>query len=1296
MAPSFYDRDAVAVIRRPIRIAGLAIALLLLVAIATGYWLLQTSAGASWVWNRATASIPGELDAASVSGSLSDGFRLTGVTYESESLNVAIASLQLVLDLDAFSPAVNISGLHIDGAVVQLLESQSPQEPAAAFELKSLALPVQLNIDSFVLNNLRVLNADGKQLFGVDNAELAGVWYEKIALSRLVVDSSAGSVNGVAALQLSAPYDANASLNVTYPLQLGETKSLPVPGHVNAKGNLEKLQIEVTVEEPNLRVAGTLFELTDKPAWDLQVQSEYLQWPLTGQAPDLYMRNVRLQTSGGLTEYSVSGDGVVSLLTDTGELRFSLHSNGDRDSFTVSGLALHGMMLDAGAEGVLKWSDGIAIAAHATIDRFDPSVLLAEWPRATPVTGTINAAWSGEKIELSDVRLRIRETDQIVTVAGLVDLDRGVVDVDLDWQELQWPIESTSAQYRSAFGHISVSGKPESWTLDGKIALETAELPQGIFLLSGAGNTDEMAVTLHESQVLGGTVAGRIEYRWKDGGHWSTRLLAGNIDIGPLAPGWPGRISTKLIASGRQEPMQVDVEIDYLDGVIRDQPVHAEGGIHYAGGKLRMEAFQIAFGDAVLYADGSWQSDAGLDFSIEADSLASVYPAAAGSLQTHGSISLAGEFPQLNIDLQARDLAWREYGLEELTLTSDDSPAPVEFVANGHGLTIGDYQVDSFAVELAASEAKQQLELLASAEDKQIAITLDGRLENWRRPFDSAWSGRLTALQLKASDDVTFALTSPTGLHLGADHLSLDRACLAGNEDSRICLAANWAGPSAFSVETRFVDLPVNLVTLAFATDLEFTQTLDGFVSASDAPGRQLAAQAHVNISPGQIRNQIDSRLAMRTSAGTLSLNLHDGQLLSGRFNLPFDDGAEIDARFELVDLARGSRSNIDGALKVNLDDIGVVATVFPSINAASGQLDIDIALAGTLEKPVFSGEASLREGALSYLPLGLKLTAIELQSELYKSNRIDLISTFKAGEGYGEIRSSAESLGEIGDGVELSLSGENLTVIDLPQINVVADMDIRLAVSQDKLELNGSVLIPRARLSPVNITSQQVSESEDVVIVAGKTANNGTEADKSPPVAMYGEIELELGKDVAVELDVAEARLHGTSRFEWNGPVMPIGHGEYGVTGKLEAYGQLLEITEGTIGYPAVPAFNPVLRIRAERKIFGNPRIRSAGVLISGTAQDPEIDVYTTPRTNKETALALLVTGSDFNYEQGVGAVDVGTYIAPDLYLSYGISLFGRENVISVRYDLAKGFGIKWTSGQRTEGVDLSYTIEN
>ena len=138
------------------------------------------------------------------------------------------------------------------------------------------------------------------------------------------------------------------------------------------------------------------------------------------------------------------------------------------------------------------------------------------------------------------------------------------------------------------------------------------------------------------------------------------------------------------------------------------------------------------------------------------------------------------------------------------------------------------------------------------------------------------------------------------------------------------------------------------------------------------------------------------------------------------------------------------------------------------------------------------------------------------------------------------------------------------------------------------------------------------------------------------------------------------------------------------------------MTIREGRVSFPSVPADNPHLNIKAEREIFGNTQIKRAGVLVSGTLKRPSLDAYTDPMTSSERALAMLITGSDFDYEQGVGAVEVGMYIAPKLFVSYGIGLFDDSNVISARYDLGRGFGVKATSGQRETGVDISYTIDH
>ena len=146
---------------------------------------------------------------------------------------------------------------------------------------------------------------------------------------------------------------------------------------------------------------------------------------------------------------------------------------------------------------------------------------------------------------------------------------------------------------------------------------------------------------------------------------------------------------------------------------------------------------------------------------------------------------------------------------------------------------------------------------------------------------------------------------------------------------------------------------------------------------------------------------------------------------------------------------------------------------------------------------------------------------------------------------------------------------------------------------------------------------------------------------------------------------------------------MIPIANGNFNVQGDIQAFGQLLHLTRGRINFPGIPADNPHLNIRAERDIYGSTQIRKAGLMVAGTLRRPIVEPYTVPMTNRDRARTLLITGSDFNYEQGVGAVAVGTYILPRLYVSYGIGVFEDENVLSIRYDLGRGFGVKVTSGE-------------
>ena len=1293
-----------------LKYALLAIASVVLIVVLAVAWLTQTSSGSRWLWDRAVPMIPGELRAATIEGSIADGLSLTDVSYVSEAVQVEVARARLSVQLVLFPLAIDVPELRADRVNIWLKETGEPDDPGEPF-LDKLALPFVVNMQDVHVTELQVINPADEPIFRLHEAAFAGHWHDEISLARLELDSSAVALRGSIDIGLAEPYPAEAELTGSYPIPLGDDQVHPVDFKAIAAGSLADLQVNVVGAAPDVQVAGRLFRLYETPGWDVRVQTPYFQWPLrTGpdQPPQVYLREADLETRGDLSAYTISGVGTVAV-AGTEELLFDIVTEGNSEGLSVSSLSLRGDMLAAASVGELRWSGGFAVAVDAEVERFDPAALTQNWPAGQPVSGTVDAAWQAGNVRLNEVSLRVQDSPARVDATGEIDLDGNVVDLHLDWSDLQWPMSNevdAATRFISESGVVTVAGRLEEWSFDGRIAFRTDTLPQGVFVLTGQGNREQVEAVLHESEVLGGTAAGTGHYNWAQS-RWSADLATGNLDISPLAPQFPGRISSNFTAEGQLDPVQVDVAIRQLDGSVRGQPLQGGGGIQYTGGNLVARQLVLRSGESELQADGSASSRSGLDFSLDVPALQTFHPDVAGFLQAQGNFSMADEFPSLQLDLEASELFWGDYALQELKVRSIDAPpaTPLALAAEGTGLTAGARELQSVVVQLSAGADRQRLLVDLAGEEKELNLEFDGALENWRQPLQSTWRGQLEALRFATPSDLEFALEEPAALQLSTKSVSLERTCLVGSEGSpevqapaqeaRVCLGTEWAGSTNLTLAAEMEALPVNLIRLLFETNLEFTQTLSGGISIGSGEGG-LSGEGDVLISPGDIRNTVDERMTTQTGAGEVHFNLVDGQLLAGRLTLPFSDSAEIDASFEAADVSMGADSEVEGRLAINLNDIAVAASLAPMIDDASGQLDVDLGVAGTLGKPMFTGEASLKNGSFRYEPLGLVLSDIQMQSMIREDNRIDLQTTFSAGDGTGELRSSVNSFGGFREGLDLSLTGENLTLIDLPDVTVVANTDLVLGVRAGSLAINGNVVVPRARLTPVDLTSgDKISESADVVIVAnGNGETEETDATETP-FEIHGTVALVLGDDVVVDLDVAEARVAGTAAFHWDGPHMPVANGQYNIQGRFEAYGQLLDITEGRIQFPGVPASSPSLRIRAEREIFGNPQIRNAGVLVTGTPQEPQVEVYTNPATTRDRALTLLVTGSDFNYEQGVGAVDVGTYIAQDLYISYGIGLFERGNVISVRYDIAKGFGIKATSGKNAEGVDLSYTLE-
>ncbi len=144
------------------------------------------------------------------------------------------------------------------------------------------------------------------------------------------------------------------------------------------------------------------------------------------------------------------------------------------------------------------------------------------------------------------------------------------------------------------------------------------------------------------------------------------------------------------------------------------------------------------------------------------------------------------------------------------------------------------------------------------------------------------------------------------------------------------------------------------------------------------------------------------------------------------------------------------------------------------------------------------------------------------------------------------------------------------------------------------------------------------------------------------------------------------------------------------------------------------------------------------AGIIVSGTAMSPVVNLYSDPPMTDTDILSYIVLGHAAGADQaqigllsraaglllskgesatlqaklqkGLGvdvldiqagggdvarsALTVGKYLSPRLFISYGLSLFTGENVFRVRYKLSRRWEIQTESGAET-GIDLFYKME-
>jgi translocation and assembly module TamB len=919
----------------------------------------------------------------------------------------------------------------------------------------------------------------------------------------------------------------------------------------------------------------------------------------------------------------------------------------------------------ATVEGSVRWEQELEALAAIVLDQLDLDLFVDKWPAGFPVAGRIEASLDDERLAVSDALLTIAGTEVRLLVDGAFDRETDQVSGNLRWENLRWPVPQEETRIYSETADVRLNGTLDNWYVDGSIALRTEELPQGRFVITAAGDRDGIRGRVLDSDILGGHVAGDVTYSWTGTKPWSANLMLRDVRLDAFLSDREAVVTGRVEAAGTVRPLEFQAALRDVTGQIRGLEILANGAIEYGPEGFIAKDVHLVHATSTVKLDGALMQPNGLAIDADVTDVGAYTQAASGSVMLTGRVSLA------------------------------DGAGMAQAKVESPSLVVRGRELAGLQVQLEASDEGQSVDLRGTHLDTRFTVRVEGLFDNWRDPLGSRFDGAIAGFEIDLEDEHAMRLKADAPLRFSSREASLEDFCVADQTGARLCAEAAWHRDGEYSIELQLAAMPIAISEHLADTGLVFDQVIDGSFSwHHDDAGT--GGSGNLRLSAGSVSPADEPESAVATGEGKLDFDIRNGQLLSGDLELPLPSRGHVNGSFAVLDVTAGGESGITGNLDVDIFNIRVLSRLSPYLDSASGALRANVEVTGTVAEPVARGKLVIEEGRFVYLPIGLDIEDVNLTGSMDSDMRFDLSGTFRSGDGYAELSSRADYSDANEPGIDFRLRGNNLTLIDVPDVLIRIDPDIDVALSRKSLAINGELNVSHARIRPTNLATGRVSESEDIVIVAGELPDPPEDKPAEDGLDYRGELRVSLGDDVVVDLDVARATVTGSTIFDWQGGPIPIASGRYLVGGNIAAFGQVLEIEEGIVHFPKVPADQPLIRIVAEREIFGNTSVKRAGVLIDGPVRRPTVEAYTLPLTTEERALTLLVTGSDFDYEQGVGAVDFGTYIAPRLFVSYGVGVFERENIISARFDIARGWGIKASSGSKESGIDLNYRFEN
>ncbi|MTD41233.1 translocation and assembly module TamB [Erwinia sp. CPCC 100877] len=964
-----------------------------------------------------------------------------------------------------------------------------------------------------------------------------------------------------------------------------------------------------------------------------------------------------------------------------------------------------------------------------------------------PVDITLNSALNVEPLKGEKIVLKVggalRDTLNLglnlsgpVTVALKADArlaEAGLpMNVEINSPQLYWPL-SGAKQYQADNLHLKLSGKVTDYLLSFRTAVKGEQVPPATITLDAKGNERQINLDKLRIAALQGNIDLKAVLGWEKAISWRSELSLDGINTAKQYPDWPTRLNglVKTRGSLYGGTWQMEVPELKLNGNVKQNPVNVDG--HLKGNSYMqwdIPVLHMALGHNRADVKGQVSDKAmALDASIDAPNLDNALPGLGGTVK--GMIQLRGNLkaPKLLADLTANGLRWQELSINRVLLKGDVTSS--DRIAGNLSLQVDSVKqpgldISQVTMDAKGDEKQHQLRLRIQGEPVSGQLHLSGSFDrNAER-----WQGQLSDTRFETPVG-PWSLSRAIALdyHHQQQKINIGPHCWS-NPNAELCLPQTIeAGASGHAV------INLNRFDLAMLKPFmpDTTQASGVFSGNADVAwshegglpqgkvtlqGRGVKVVQEVNNNP------------LSVAFDTLNL---DAELRNNRARMGWmiriANNGQFDGQVQVND-PQGQR-DLTGNINIRDFSLAMVNAIFSRGEKAAGNLNANLRLGGNARNPKMFGDLRLRNLDIdgNFMPFDMAPSELTLAFNGMSSTLQGVVRT-----GRGQINLSGDADWSQLDNwrAKVAAKGNRVRITVPPMVRLDVSPDVVFEANPSLFTLNGNVDVPWARIIVQELPESAVGVSSDEVMLDKDLKPKEA---VSAGIPINSNLNIHVGDNVRLDAFGLKAKLNGDLKVAQDKQGLGL-NGQINIPeGRFHAYGQDLLVRKGELLFSGPPD-QPLLNIEAIRNPDATEDDVTAGVRVTGSANEPKVEVFSDPVLSQQEALSYLLRGQGLDASgtdsqamtsmliglgvaqsgqvvgkigetfgvsnlaldtEGVGdssQVVVSGYVLPGLQVKYGMGIFDSLATLTLRYRLMPKLYLEAVSGV-DQALDLLYQFE-